>query len=305
MLKPFCRAFTKRLGNVVRKAASSPAAVSSIAAAITVAFVVTATLAASPDEAAKKATPSSVDITRIVQESARVTQADLKASPEFDWSETDLESDGSQKTYRVHMLFGSPYRELIAVNDKPLPPDQKQQEKRKLQDETSRRQHESPGDRASRVAEFEKEQNRDRRFIEEFVRAFNFKLIGQQQLDGRAVYAVRATRRAGYRPTDRDSEVLTGMRGTLWIDKRTHQWVKAEAEVVHPVSIAGFVATVEPGTRFLLEKTPVTADVWLAKHFTMNEKAEIFSFINHKKHEDVTFFDYHKTAYPDSSHTPD
>jgi Skp family chaperone for outer membrane proteins len=257
------------------------------------------------DTAANKTVRAPADISQIVQESARVTEGDRKASREFDWSETDLESDGSHKTYRVHMLFGSPYRELIAVNDRPLPPDERQEQERKFKNEISRREHETEGEHASRVAEFEKEQNRDRRFIEEFVRAFNFKLLRTAVVDGRAVYVVQATPRAGYRPSDRDSQVLTGMRGELWIDKTTYQWVKAEAEVVHPVAIAGFVATVEPGTRFVLEKTPVIGNVWLAKHFSMNEKAEIFSFISHKKHEDVAFFDYHRTAYPDTSRKHD
>jgi hypothetical protein len=132
--------------------------------------------------------------------------------------------------------------------------------------------------------------------MEEFLRAFNFKLIGDEQIDNRRAYVVQATPRLDYHATDRDSQVLTGMRGELWIDQQTYQWVKAEAKVVHPVSIAGFVATVEPGTRFILNKMPVTANVWLASHFSMTEKAELFSFIAHNKHEDVTYFNYRKAS---------
>jgi AcrB/AcrD/AcrF family len=84
------------------------------------------------------------------------------------------------------------------------------------------------------------------------------------------------------------------MRETLWIDKQTYQWVKAEAEVVHPVSIVGLVAKIEPGTRFTLEKTPVADDIWLASHFTMTAKAEILDVFGHNRHEDVAYFDYHK-----------
>jgi hypothetical protein len=192
------------------------------------------------------------------------------------------------------MLYGSPYRELIAIDGKRLPPDQQQKEERKLKEETSRRRHESPSYRADRISEFQKEQTRDRRFMEEFIRAFNFKVIGEQQLDYRQVYVIEATPRPNYHATDRDSRVLTGMRGTLWIDKQTYQWVKAEAEVVHPVSIVGLVAKIEPGTRFTLEKTPVADDIWLASHFTMTAKAEILDVFGHNRHEDVAYFDYHK-----------
>jgi hypothetical protein len=239
---------------------------------------------------------SAVNVRTIVQQSMEVTEADQKANSEYDYDETDLESDGSKKTYSVHMLFGSPYRELIAVNGRRLSKDDQEQQHRKLQQEISRRQHESPNERAHRIAQYQNEQARDRRFIEEFPKAFDFGLVGEQQLDHRQVYILRATPRAGYRPVDKESKVLTGMRGKLWIDKQTHQWVKVEAEVIHPVSIEGFLAMVEPGTRFELEKMPVEGNIWLPRHFAMTAKAKVLALIHHKNQEDETFFNYHKAA---------
>jgi hypothetical protein len=252
--------------------------------------------AAARDDTTTKNAQSGAHTNYIVRQSASVTEADRKVNDEYDYYQTDLESDGSHKTYAVRMLYGSPYEELVAIDGKPLPPDQHQEEQRKLWKEVSRRKHESPDEHAQRVAEYQKEQTRDRRFMDEFLTAFTFKLIGEQQLDHRSVYVVDATPRPDYRPTDRDSKVLTGMRGRLYIDQKTYQWVRAQAEVIHPVSIAGFVATVEPGTRFVLEKIPVDKNVWLPGHFSMTERAEIFSFISHHKHEDITYFNYRKAA---------
>ena len=212
-------------------------------------------------------TDRDIDINAIVQRSAHVTEADREASSEYEFSETDWEPGGSHKTYAVHMLYGSPYRQLIAIDGEPLPGDKQQEEERKLRKEIFRRAHESPKQHARRIAEQEKENTRDRRFVEEFVHAFNFKLQGEQELDQRGVYVVEAIPRPGFHPTDRESAVLTGMRGTLYIDMQTDQWVKAEAEVTHPVSIAGFIATVEPGTRFVLEKTRLEDNIWLPRAF--------------------------------------
>jgi len=86
------------------------------------------------------------------------------------------------------------------------------------------------------------------------------------------------------------------MRGRLWIDKQTDQWVKVEAKVIHPVSIEGFLAKVEPGTQFELDKAPVSAEVWLPSHFTMSANAKILDIFHHSKHEDVTYFNYHRAA---------
>ena len=239
---------------------------------------------------------SPADVSKIVEQSAQATDADRKASSHYSYYETDSVDQGATKTYTVQMLLGSPYQQLVALNGKPLSIAAQERERQKLNQETIRREQESTGQRTRRVTTYQKEQNRDRRFIEEFTRAFDFKLLGEQQLEGHSVYLLQATPRAGYHATDRASEVLTGMRGRLWIDKQTYQWVKVEAEVIHPVSIAGFLAKVERGTRFELEKMPVEGNIWLPKHFAMTSRAKILSVIPNKKDEDDTYFNYHKTA---------
>ena len=237
-----------------------------------------------------------LDVEKIVKESASIADRDRQANPDYDFKETDRDLDGSTKTYAVHMLLGSPCRELIAVDGMSLPREKQEEEKRKLDQESERRSRESQQGREHRVAQYQKEQNRDRRFMEEFTRAFNFTLIGQTQVDGRQVYIVQAMPRAGYQATDKASKVLTGMRGTLWIDRQTFQWVKVQADVIHPVSIEGFLAKVEPGTRFEMEKAPVGNGIWLPKHFTMTSNARILSVIHHGNHGDETYFDYQKTS---------
>ncbi len=239
---------------------------------------------------------SPADVRALIQQSVQVTSADLKAAPGYDYSETDLESDGSRKTYAVRMLFGSPYRELIAVNGHPLPADQQAAEQQKLHEEIAKRRNEPAGERARRIAGYEKEQDRDRRFLEELLNAFDFRYAGESTVNGREVYVLDARVRPGYRPKDNPSKVLTGMQGRLWIDKPTKQWVKVHAEVVHPVSIEGFLAEVEPGTRFELEKVPVTAGIWLPSRFAMYTYAKILALFHHNNREDIRYFNYHRSA---------
>jgi hypothetical protein len=64
--------------------------------------------------------------------------------------------------------------------------------------------------------------------------------------------------------------------------------------VVHPVSIEGFLARVDPGTRFELENVPVAENVWLPKHFAMQASAKILLLFNHNQQEDETYFNYRK-----------
>ena len=167
-------------------------------------------------------------------------------------------------------------------------------EKRKLDNEIAERRSESAQKRAQRIAKYEAERKHNHTLMEQLAKAFDFKLVGQQRLNTYEVYVLRATPHPGYRPPNMDTQALTGMQGTLWIDKTSFQWVKVEAQVTHPVSIGGFLARVEPGTRFELEKAPVSDDVWFPKHFSMSARAKVLFLFRHNGQEDDTYFNYHK-----------
>jgi hypothetical protein len=201
------------------------------------------------------------------------------------------------------MILGSPYNRLIAVNGEPLSPQENAKEQRKMEQVVAQRRAEPPSQRQRRIANYEKERRRDHLMMQQLTVAFDFKLIGSRTIDSRDVYVLRATPRKGYKPPNMETQVLPGMRGELWIDKKTFQWVKVTAHVIHPVNIEGFLAQVQPGTRFELEKMPVDDGVWLAKHFEMKSSSKVLFLFNRTDQEDNTFFDYHKNPDSDSAVT--
>jgi hypothetical protein len=235
------------------------------------------------------------DVASIIRKSTEANNRDWTAAPEFDNSERD-HTKGKDKTYADTMLYGSPYQRLIAVNGRSLSAEQQKEEEKKYQNTVAERQHESPDKRSERIAKYHAERKRDRVMLEQMTTAFDFHLVGQRILAGRRVYVLKATPHPGYKPPDRDSLVLTGMDGTLWIDQQTFQWVKVEAHVIQPVRIEGFLAEVEPGTRFEVEKRPVTDDIWLTSHFSMKSNAKVMLLIPHRGQEDDSFFNYHKSS---------
>jgi hypothetical protein len=52
--------------------------------------------------------------------------------------------------------------------------------------------------------------------------------------------------------------------GRLWIDRKSFHWLRAEAQVLNPVSVFGLFARVLPGTRMELNMAPVTDSIWPA-----------------------------------------
>lgn len=257
----------------------------------TFSFITAAFIAAAPSAFAV----AQPDVTSIIQQSVAAVEADWKAAPEYDYFEQDRDSGGS-KTYHVLMVDGSPYQELVAIDGQPLSMQEQQREQQKLQQTISERQSESPSDRAQRVAKYERDRDRDHLLTQQLTQAFDFRLVGQRRLDSRSVYLLDATPRPDYRPPNTEAEVLTGMQGKLWIDSQTYQWVKVEATVVHPVSIAGFLARVEPGTHFELEKMPVADGIWLPKHFEMRSSSKIFFLFHHRTQANETYSKYQRSA---------
>lgn len=231
----------------------------------------------------------------IIQHSAEANERDWTAVPEFDNSERDRTKDGD-KTYSVTMLEGSPYERLIAVNGKNLTSAKQKEEQEKYDKAVAARQHESTDQRSRRIAKYQADRKRDHTLIQQMISAFDYRLIGRHTLNGFPVYVLKATPRRGYKPIDRDSEVLTGMEGTMWIDQKTFQWVKVEAHVIHPIRIEGFLAEVEPGTKFEVEKRPVNGDIWLATRYSMRANAKVLLLFPHRGQEDDSYFNYHKSS---------
>jgi hypothetical protein len=243
------------------------------------------------------------DVQTIIQRSIEATKADWSVAPQYSYQETDR-NDGKSETYEVRMIEGSPFGVLIAVDGQPLTADEQQKEQEKLKQIIAKLKSESPDERARRIEDYEKDRKRDHAMLLELTKAFDFKLIGETQLAGRDVYLIQATPRPDYQPPNDEGKVLTGMQGRLWIDKATSQLVQVTAEVIHPVFIEGFLARVEPGTRFELQQMQVADGVWLPKHFAMHSRAKILGVWEHVTQEDQTFSNYQKSAQSQTEPRP-
>jgi hypothetical protein len=231
------------------------------------------------------------DVKDIIQRSVAANDKDFEAAPQFNYKEKDYDGKSS-KTFQVTMIDGSPYQRLLAVNGKPLGKAQAADELKKEEKETATRHAQTSEQRNRRIAEYTKQRQSDHVMMAQLTQAFNFKFTGERKVKKRDVWALIATPRPGYRPPNRDSEVLPGMQGEMWIDQATYEWVKVTAQVTRPVSIGGFLAQVEPGTRFEIEKVPAAPGIWQVAHFSMQSRAKIFYMINRRSAEEDWYYDF-------------
>lgn len=234
---------------------------------------------------------TSPDVAAIIRKSVEVSNVDFEKAPTFNYKQRET-TGGVTKTSQITMIDGSPYQRLLAINGKPLSAQAEANEIEKQKQCAEQRAHETPDQRRDRIAKYQKGRNRDHVMMSQLSVAFNFSLIGQQKMRGFHVWALKAVPRPGYQPPNMDSQVLPGMQGELWIDQHTYQWVKVIARVIHPVSIEGFLAQVEPGTLFEIEKSPVEDGIWQITHFHDVAHAKILGFFNHNDSDEITFFDF-------------
>ncbi len=236
------------------------------------------------------------NVQQIVQRSEQAIAADWSHAPEYSYVERDVESkrdsEPSVKTYQVLMIDGSPYNRLIAIDDKPLSSADQAEEVRKLQSEVQKRQQESERARQKRIDKYMRERRQNNAMLKSMVSAFDFQLVGEETVDGHPCWVLDATPKPGFEPVSRETKVLKGMRGRLWIDEASGQWAKVQAEVFQTVSLYGVFAKVRPGTRFMLEQEPVAPHVWLPKHFTTQVNASALGFFNENSVDDETYSKY-------------
>jgi hypothetical protein len=236
------------------------------------------------------------DASEIISRSVRTIEADWKRAPEYSFVERDVESKHHStltvKTYEVLMIDGSQYSKLIAINDHPLSPSEQAEEENKLRAEVLRRGHESERERRRRIARYLKEREQNHAMLKEMVDAFDFRLVGERQLEGYDCWVFDAQPKPDYQPKTRETRVLLGMKGKLWIEKNQYQWVRVEAEVMRPISLYGIFARVGPGTKFFLEQAPIAGNLWLPTHFSVSVKASALGFINEDSTDDETYRQY-------------
>ena len=241
------------------------------------------------------------DIPVLIRDSVAATQRNFREADKYAFTERDVEQKlngkGSQKskvvkTYQVTMIDGSPYNRLVKINDQPLSPEQARGEEQKMDAERRRRLSESRSARAKRIDKYHREHQQDQAMLKEMADAFVFKPAGEEMVNGRAAFILDATPKPGYVPKTRDTKVLTGMRGRLWIDKTDKQWVKVEAEVIRPVSFYA-VATVGPGTKFVFEQAPVEPGIWQPSHFAVRVNSTVL-WVARNSAEDERYTNYRR-----------
>jgi hypothetical protein len=181
----------------------------------------------------------------------------------------------TSRTWEISFLEGSPYRRLVARNDAPLSAEEQKSEDERMRYAAEQRRKESPAERAKRVGEWERRQRHQREVLPEIPDAFDFKMAGEETVDGEAVYAIDATPKPGYRPRSSSGSYLTKMKARFWIAKRDSAWLRMEAETLDTIAIGGILVRLATGGTVSMEQARVEDGLCLPKRYAIRASARV------------------------------
>jgi hypothetical protein len=106
--------------------------------------------------------------------------------------------------------------------------------------------------------------------------ALDFKLDGEQTIDGRATFVIEFSPHSDYHPSNIWARVLLKMSGKVWVDAEETELVKADARIFDDVTIGwGLVGRVDQGTHFSMDRTRVAPRTWLPRRESNHYSARL------------------------------
>jgi len=197
-------------------------------------------------------------------------------------------------TYDVTLLEGSPYRRLVAHNDRPLSPKEQAKEEERLRRSIEDRRHETDAQKQQRIADWHRKEERQHEPLHEIPDAFFLRLAPDEKLDGRDMFVVDATPKPGYQPKLKSAFFLPKVKARFWVAKLDYQCVKLEFETLDTIAWGGIVARVGKGTRLGIELTRVNDEVWLPKRILLAGTARILLVKGYTGELDLTYSGFKK-----------
>jgi hypothetical protein len=169
---------------------------------------------------------------------------------------------------------------LVAVNDRPLDPTQRQAESNRLDHLAHNpsellRKHKQDSDNADRIT----------RIVRAMPDAFTYQYDGMAQgsdgiaFRGDPLVRLKFQPNPQYQPPTRVEQVLTGMHGVVLIDANKHRIAKVDGTLYRDVSFGwGFFGHLNKGGRFLIEQAEVSEEAWEITRMELNFKGKILLF---------------------------
>jgi hypothetical protein len=194
---------------------------------------------------------------------------------------------GSQTKELVETKEGRVAR-LIAIDDKPLTPEQRAQDDHRLQYLLSH-----PEEQQRKLREQKQDTDRVLRMFKALPDAFLYQHDGTEPSKHGQLLRLKFRPDPNYDPPSRELSVFRGMEGTLWVDASSLRLARIEGRLFREVTFGwGILGHLDKGGYFTVEQSDVGHGRWEATFMDIqfNGKALLFKTISLKEQETATHF---------------
>ena len=235
-----------------------------------------------------------LDARQIMESSIAATERHWQVRLRYTYTEREesrrRDQDGRVKSEdvtvsRTILVNGIPFEHVEEHNGKPPPVEEERRQKQKL----DKLKQESPDQRTERLR---KQAEENASLIREVPKAFDFRLVGEESVDGRAAYILQATPHPGYQPQGKYGKMFPKVEGRLWVDKQDHGWIKVDGQVIQPIAMGLFLARVLRGSHIVMEQMRVDEGIWMPKHIEVRAAAKILLVKNLVIERVLTYSEY-------------
>lgn len=177
---------------------------------------------------------------------------------------------------------------LVAINDQPLTPLQRQQEFARLDQLQS-----NPAELRKKKKQQKEESDRVTRMVQALPDAFTYQYEGKQEVNGVEVVRLRFAPNPDFNPPGREQQVFTGMEGFLLIEPNQARIARIDGTLFKDVGFGwGILGHLDRGGRFVVVQGPVANGYWSTTHMQLSftGKALFFKSINIQETEDSSDF---------------
>ena len=247
--------------------------------------------------------PPTTDAKEIVRRATEVDHHNFERAQKYTCTQREvikhLDKHGNVKsteikTFDINFYFGEFYARLVQQDDKPLSEKEQKKEDEKLEKFLSKRRSESEEDRQKRAEKQRKEREEGRAFVRDVQNAYDFRLVGDEQVSGEDAWVIEATPRKEFKPTQPHADILKKIKGKMWIEKKDYNWVKVEAEAIDTISFGLFLFRIHTGSRFSLENAHINNEFWGLHRLIINGSARIALLKNEIAEQEDEFTNYKK-----------
>jgi hypothetical protein len=191
------------------------------------------------------------------------------------------------------LVNGAHFEQLVEHNGQ-LP---SAKEQRESDEDLDKLKHETLAEQTVRL----RKDQENRSFLRDALEAFDFRLIGEEVVEGRPVYVLQVTALPAYRAHGKYGKMLSKVGGKLWIDKQDFGWIKVDGQVTQSFTMGLFVARVQRGSHIILEETCLGDGVWVPRRLEVRASARILLVKSLDIDRILTYSDYRPAV--DSSYS--